>query len=257
MGSYQEFDEFLRRASEDENLGNKNNWFFVFRKAMDGFHNRAEAVRMHDTLLHGWIPKKRGPEDSEYHISAMLFNMDSALECLTFALNSFGKVVNSQFFSISDKDNLKKVSPKNITQEFIYQSRKKHSDIFIGYKNLFPRLQEYWILKVEMQNIIIANHDVSKHRHSIYSSGLRNTSAPHNFYEQLGIKGVVQEEHLYWPMKEVILQKDPKETLDKQDPKNTILLEELTAIFFEFINESGKKIFQDMEDYFEKNPFKK
>lgn len=183
--------------------------------------------------------------------------MDSALECLTFALNSFGQAVNSQFLSISDKDKLKKVSPKNITQELIYPFKKENkSDIFISYKNLFPNLQEYWISKIEMQNIIIANHDVSKHRHSIYSSGLRNTSAPHNFYEQLGIKGVVQEEHWYWPMKEVILQKDPKETLDKQDPENTILLEELTAIFFEFINESGEKILQDMKDYFEKNPFK-
>jgi hypothetical protein len=60
MASYKEFDEFLSQASEDENLGNENNWFFVFRKAMDGFYNRVEAVNIHNELLHGWIPKKEG-----------------------------------------------------------------------------------------------------------------------------------------------------------------------------------------------------
>lgn len=252
---YQDIDELLRKSSEEANLWNKNNWFFIFRIALHWFYNRLNAVQIHNELLHSWIPIKRWPGDTEYHLSSILFNMDSALECLIFSLNAFWQVIYpNKFYKIDNENELKKISPKNITQETFKEIK---LEIYIGYKELFPELQKYRDTKKEIQNIIFSNHDVSKHRHSIYMSWLCNITPPNGFYESLGIKGNKEEEHQYRPMKEIPLYKNPKVTLEKQDSKNTMLLEDIIPAFFEFIDNSWKKILQDLNNYFEKNPLNK
>ncbi len=254
--NYNKIDELLRKASEKENLGNKYNWFFVFRNALYAFYNRIGAVHYHYDLMHRWIPMERNPNEDEYHLTSILFNMDSAIECLIFALNSFGQVVDSKNFYLINLDNeLRNISPKNIIQEFNYLNKK--NNIYIGYNKLFNELQKYWLSKKELHDIIIDNHDVSKHRHSIYGSSLRDIAAPDGFYEILGVKGNIDEEYKYWPVKEVYLHIKPKQALIFEGEADSTTLEKIVPEFFEFIEISSTKLLNDLNLYFLDNPLTK
>src|SRR5207247_7613173 len=86
----EQLDQFGQLAHESQNLGNADNWVFVFRAGVRGLTSRCNGIVWHSELFHAWIPV--APlEGREHHIAAMLFCMDSAMECLVFALNALGQ----------------------------------------------------------------------------------------------------------------------------------------------------------------------
>jgi len=67
-------------------------------------------VQQHYFEVHAWLPRVRIPTDIEYHLASILFQMDSALECLTFALNAFGWIVMPLGFrDVTDAKALKRI----------------------------------------------------------------------------------------------------------------------------------------------------
>ena len=127
---FEKLDEFALLACQDNNLGNTPNWFGCFRGGLYGFYGRVFGIGEHFRLLHEWLPPRpRLPQDTEYHLSSTLFDMDSAVECLTFAFNALGfAALPEGFRDTTEPKSLMRISPKDIHE-------------MSGYKNVYPNLQ--------------------------------------------------------------------------------------------------------------------
>jgi hypothetical protein len=241
LNSFRQLDDFAEMASKEHNYGNNYNWFFDFRGGLFGFYERMHAFAKHYFLVHEWIPVPRN--DSEYHLSAIFFNMDSAVECLTYSLNAFGNSFSAkEFHDISEFKELKKITPYNIIGT---PTAKPLS----GYSKYFPKLQSFWQKNQDLLSIIINLHDVSKHRKTIYQGGMARLDPPSGFYESLGINEEACKS-MYWPMAEIIISDNPKEPVfdkntNSNKKSNSMLLEELAPTFCDFINTSGKLILEE------------
>src|SRR5438552_7832368 len=86
----EKLDQFALLASQDYNFGNATDWFGCFRGGLYGAYARLRAVQKHYFEVHAWLPVPRVLAHAEYHLSSIFFNMDSALECLAFAINALG-----------------------------------------------------------------------------------------------------------------------------------------------------------------------
>ncbi len=242
LNSFNELDEFAHLACQDYNYSNTNNWFLDFRGGLFGFYQRMDGFAKHYFLVHEWIPVPRN--DVEYHLSAIFFNMDSAIECLTYTLNAFGNAFSAnEFYDISESNKLKKINPYNIIGKSTVLPLN-------GYLRFFPKLQSFWQNNQDLLSIVMNLHDVSKHRKTIYEGGMSRLDPPIGFYESLGI---TEEAHkfLYWPMAEIILSDNPKEpvfdktTNTNKKSENSMLLEDLAPMFCDFINKSGQLIIEE------------
>ena len=87
---FEALDQLALLARQDYNLGGAGDWFGEFRGGLYGFYGRLHGVQIHYSEVHAWLPRARIPTDTEYQLTTILFQMDSALECLTFALNALG-----------------------------------------------------------------------------------------------------------------------------------------------------------------------
>ena len=124
----------------------------------------------------------------------------------------------------------------------------------LGYKTIFPTFQECWHRKRELLSIIIEQHDVSKHRETIFVGGMHRLDPPLGFYESLGLKDDAEIGSHFWPMAEIILQKDPKSVRMGRIPQTTseqILLEDIAKEFCDFLKESGQNLFKDAKSNIE------
>jgi hypothetical protein len=124
----------------------------------------------------------------------------------------------------------------------------------LGYKTVFPTLQSYWQSKRNVIAIIIEQHDVSKHRETIFEGGKARSDPPPGFYESLGIAGNDEMKWMYEPMAEIILRNNPKSAyVDRkpQEVKDFIMLKSIADDFVKFIRESGKLSFQDAKSNIE------
>ncbi|MGB2815075.1 MAG: hypothetical protein WBC75_08320, partial [Dehalococcoidales bacterium] len=88
LSSYEALDNFALLADQKYNLGDRNGWFNCFRGGLHGLYARVMGVKMHYHKLHAWELEVKTPQVTEYNLSSILFNMDSAIECSVFALNA-------------------------------------------------------------------------------------------------------------------------------------------------------------------------
>ena len=138
LSSYNDLDNFALLATQSYNLGDKDDWFGQFRGGLYGLYNRILGVEVHYHEVHSWTPPLSpisGIQRAEYHLSSILFNMDSAIECMVFALNALGYITNStQFLDVSDEKKLRKISPNNI----LGKPPDYLGGVVEGYDNYFP-----------------------------------------------------------------------------------------------------------------------
>ncbi len=248
LSDYGLLDQFAQLACQSYNLGNRADWFGSFRGGLYGFHARIHGLITHYLNVHEWLPAPRIPSETEYHLASIFFNMDSAIECLTFALSSLGYAAAPEAFrDMSSEKALMQISPKDIIGE---PSAKLPRPPISGYKLFFPKFQAHWQAHSDLLSTIIEQHDVSKHRETIFEGGMSRLDPPPGFYEALGIGDDRAEQSMYWPMAEIILRKNPKSVRGGRRPQeaaDSVLLETVASDFCLFINKSGECAFQDAE----------
>lgn len=232
-----ELDKFALLACQSYNLGNSTYWFGLFRGGIYAVYNRTSGIIRHYYQVHAWIPQARILADAEYHLSSIFFNMDSALECLTFGINALGNAVDPTLFrNVTDAKALQAVNPADIF------GRSRVAPLS-GYTKYFPQLQTLWKNRLPLIEEIRDQHDVSKHRQVIFIGGQSRSDPPVGFYEALGIQDDPRATFPFQPMAEIILKPDPKAPRGTRTPRSSSgqrLLEELATEFVELLNESAK-----------------
>jgi hypothetical protein len=139
---------------------------------------------------------------------------------------------------------LRKISPNNILGK-----PPNYLDGFKeGYDNYFPSLKNYWHENRDLILKISEQHDVSKHRSTIFPGGSIRNDPPPGFFEKLGIEGDKGKQALVSPMAEILLTSQPKTPWRKRQPqeyKDIDKLEDVTERFCTFINICGVKVLED------------
>lgn len=241
---FRELNQFALLACQKYNLGNKPDWFGSFRGGLYGFYARVHGVQVHNRALHNWIPPRlHTPKDTDYNLSSIFFNMDSAIECFTFALNALGfAALPAGFNDIADSKKLRRIAPHNILGNPLNMKP------LPGYSKIFPSTQNYWQENRQILDRIFELHDVSKHRTMIDRGGQFNMEAPSGFFESLGINPREAGAMLIRPHQEIILEKEPKIPREQRAPsdcKARETLEDLVPRYFEFLRTSGSLALQD------------
>ena len=235
-------DRFALLACQSYNLGNKGDWLGCFRGGPYGLYARIHGVKVHFYEVHAWRLKVRTPGETEYHLSSVFFSMDSAVECFVFGINGLGNAVApKEFLDVTDDKDLRRVAPWNVLGN-------KGQSPMVGYTHYFPSLQAYWQESRDLLDTITEQHDVSKHRSTIYQGGRHRADPPSGFYEALEIENVPDAQFRFWPMAEIILRPEPKTPLSKRKPVaqgSVKKLETVAETFCEFINTSCLKAFDD------------
>lgn len=242
MSSYQELDTFALLAVQKYNLGDKGDCFLHFRGGKSGLFARVAGVQIHYRKVHSWNLEII-PVPVEYHLSSILFNMDSAIECMSFSLNALGCIADSaQFHDVTDIRALKRINPYNI----IGRPPNYNRDFVSGYDTYFPNLKKYWQENRDLIQIIAEQHDVSKHRTMIYQGGKINLNPPPGFFRKLGIKDNKGMQMLCSPMEEILLIQQPKTPWRQREKgKPPYLLETIAERFCIFITTCGEKALKD------------
>lgn len=154
-----------------DKFGDTGYWISNFNRAIDGIRARIFGLKIHYNSLQSirnediFDLQKYNFIELDHHLSDILFNLDSSIECFVFALNAFGYgVIDSNLFiSIEDEKKLRKIKPDNIFVE-------KNNIHYIKY---FPNLMNYWlenpihkyhVTPKQLWESIRDNHDISKHR---------------------------------------------------------------------------------------------
>ncbi len=86
---WEEADEWALAAHQHHHLGNAGDWFGCFRGGYYGMKHRVYGLTRHYDWLHQWS-EMTGFDNHEFNFVSFMFNADSALECMIFALNGFG-----------------------------------------------------------------------------------------------------------------------------------------------------------------------
>jgi hypothetical protein len=245
---FESLDQLSLLARQDYNLGGAGDWFGDFRGGLHGLYARLYGVQLHYSEVHAWLPRARIPTDTEYHLASILFQMDSALECLAFALNALGwAVLPGGFRDVTDAKKLKQINPLDILGD---PARIPPLAPQPGYAQLFPTLQGVWQAQARLIAQIRDLHDVSKHRRTVFVGGQARLDPPAGFYEALGIPEDPSRRALLWPMAEIILMHDPKLPAVQRTPKPVEqgeLLEDLVPSFAELINHSAAAALADAQ----------
>lgn len=241
-------DQLALLARQDYNLGGVGDWFGEFRGGLYGFFARLYGTQRHYSEIHAWLPCIRTPTDTEYHLASILFQMDSALECLTFALNALGWIVMpTGFHDVTDAKALKKISPFDILGN---SSKFSCTPPLTGYAHVFPTVQKAWQKESQLIGRVFELHDVSKHRRTIYEGGQARMDPPNGFFESLGLSGDPLQRAPFWPMAEILLMNDPKlpAICNTHAPsRKSELLEELVPAFVTLIKETGLSAINDAQ----------
>lgn len=240
-------DEFALLARQDYNFGNGTDWFGAFRGGLNGFYARIYGVKTHYESVHAWLQKLRTPSETEFHLASIFFNMDSAVECFTFALNALGYAASpSSFQDVTSVKGLALIRPSDILG--FNPATRETGSALDGYALIFPRLQAYWQSNAELLSIITNLHDVSKHRQTIYTGGMMRSDPPAGFYEALGISDNSLQQSWFRPMAEIILVTDPKAPRTArrlQAAEDQRLLESIAPQFCDFVRESSTRALED------------
>ncbi|MCJ7508963.1 MAG: hypothetical protein MUO85_09600 [candidate division Zixibacteria bacterium] len=248
LSSYHNLEVFARRANQEDNLGDKGDWLNHFIWGLGGLRARVLGVKLNYSAVHSWELTKAVVlsginvyDLNEYYVSTILFNMDSAIECMIFMLNALGYAVDpNQFRDVANPEELKRINPRNILSD---EEKYKVS----GYAKYFPSLKDYCTENRDLICKIAEEHDVSKHRSAIFEGGMHRLDLPYNFFEELGItdKGL---QIVFSPFAEIILPSQPKipwRQRNHVEYKDITNLENIAEQFREFINICGVKILDD------------
>jgi len=217
--------------------GPENHWFFNFRRAIHGLASRLRGARLHYDALHSWFPPRITINDADYHVASALFNMDSAIECLVFALNAVGNGKEvSKFLDLTCSKSLRRITPAIVSGD------KSCS----GFADYFPRFTSHWEQSESVIESVLEYHDVSKHRHAVAGSGQLRTDPPPGFF--IGIPA--EHQFLMTPYAETILGPDAKLPMSerrndwKNEPQATF--EQLMSNFKPFIETALECALSDM-----------
>jgi len=251
LSRYQELDNFALLARQDYNLGNKGGWLGHFRGGLYGFYARLTGVEIHYHQVHSWdlIASGRNPIHlAEYHLSSILFNMDSALECMVFALNALGYSVEStQFLDVAKENTLRQVTARNILGRRSDTSK----GIVPGYGKYFPSLKSHWQENRSLIQTIEDHHSVSKHRQTVFTGGRKRDDPPPGLLRALGTGHDVAEITLMAPWAEVNLKQKPRTFAHRPEPipndGEIVNLEELAMRFCDFTNACSVKALEDAQ----------
>lgn len=240
--SLKELDQFALLACQEYNYGNSTDWFGSFRGGLYGLYSRLNAAQKHYYEVHAWIPLPRKLADAEYHLASLFFFMDSAIECMTFALNALGNCVSAtEFRDVTDERSLRKIRPNDILGD-------TKNKPLIGYGNFFPSLQAHWQKNSSLIQQVLDQHDVSKHRETIFKGGKVRSDAPPGFYKSIGIDIDDKAILLFHPFEEINLHPDPKSPRVSRIPTplaDQLHLEPLANAFCDFMNESAQLAITD------------
>ena len=239
-------DRFALLARQDYNLGGNGEWFGCFRGGIYGLYARIYGVRVHFHEVHAWHPETKGLADTEYHLSSIFFNMDSAMECFVYAINALGFAASSTaFLDVTNDRALRQVAPWNILG-------RDTNPPLAGYNLYFPNLQAHWQENQSLLDTITEQHDVSKHRSSIFVGGQARNDPPAGFYEKLGIGDDRTARALLRPMAEILLRPEPKTPPGQRQVATRADFETLEAVgeaFCAFINTSGVEALEDAKSH--------
>jgi len=245
LSPYDDLDKFALLADQEYNLGDTGDWFNCFRGGLYRLYARVMGVQIHYYKVHSWEPAIKDPSMTEYHLSSILFNMDSAVECMVFALNALGYITDSsKFLNVTNEKDLSKICPYNILGK-----PPEYSTGYIqGYDDYFPSLKSCWHENRNLIRTISEQHDVSKHRSTVFSGGRSRNDPPPGFFEKLGIAGDKVKQIFFTPMEEIILTYQPKTPWRQRKPhdyKDIDKLEDIAERFCTFINTCGTKALGD------------
>jgi hypothetical protein len=233
-------DDFGLLATQVYNLSNRGNWFYWFRRGVRGLQARIYGVGLHYYEVHAWHPRRRSRVETDYHLASIFFGMDSALECVTFAMNALGNAVDpAQFKDITDEKALRGIAPHNIVGGS--DPANKRQQPLPGYGLYFPEVQKYWQTNRALVDLVMEHHDISKHRTAMSADGRINRDAPPGFFEALGIGEDLGTRFQFSPLEEILLEPEPKKPLDNRAEvkyEDVKRLEDLAEEFCEFINKS-------------------
>jgi hypothetical protein len=155
-----DFVEFLKNKR-----GNDRAWVQTCRWGLRGMESRLLGIQYNSSEL-----MKCDTDDYfllDSFLSSIFFHMDSAFECLVFAINAIGNPLDSEkFYKVNSASELRKVNPSNvITSNRAYE----------GYSHVFPKFQKYCLIKKEFINKLNDYHDVSKHRRMLDFGAMSKT----------------------------------------------------------------------------------
>jgi hypothetical protein len=153
----------------------RSDWLLEYRGGLRGAYSRILTVDRHYSMLHEYQARaeKRGAVENpnvwavecEYHAGAILFGMDSSLECLVYALNAIGFARDATAFrDITDSTALRKIRPDDILGGSM-------SPALGGYVKYFPTTSALWSDNATMLRTLFNYHDASKHRSAIVQGG--------------------------------------------------------------------------------------
>jgi hypothetical protein len=215
-------DELALLARQSYNLGDHGRWLGAFRGGCKGFQVRLYAVERHYAELHAWQLRCRWHLEPEYQLASIFFGMDSALECFLYAMNALGYGAHpTDFVDITTEKGLKSIAPWMILGGV---SRPAHP----AFSHHYPRVSSIWHQHRDLIDEIQRQHDVSKHRTSIYRGGQSRMDPPPGFYARLGLPENDPRRFDFAPMAEVILDPDPKRP--GSSPRQNVKYEDLRTL---------------------------
>ncbi len=245
ISNYGQLDAFAAQASQATNLGDMGAWFLTFRSGLYGFYARLRGVATHYQQVHQWLPNPRDSIETEYHLASILFNMDSSIECFTYALNAIGFAASPDGFrDVTNASQLRQIKPQDVLGNMSIRP----AIPMAGYSTIYPSCKSLWQSKADLINRIQENHDVSKHRSMTNRGGMHRLDPPPGFYEGLGIPDDPSLRSRYWPMAEILITENPKSPWATQiaSPARVAdTLEAMAAEFTDLVNETGIAALRD------------
>lgn len=225
MSALAALDEFALLARQDYNLGNRGSWFTHFRGGAHAVFNRVYGVGAHYAAVHGWTGESWS-QTAEYHLASIFFGMDSAIECLVFALNALGWGAGSEFRDVSDSCALRRVRVEDVTGD----------RPIAGFVDLFPEISATFARHEATIRTIVEQHDVSKHRETIFAGGALRDDPPDGYFQSFGVAPGGSAAASITPMEEILLLEDLKTPASKRESQEYDPEMSLEAVGKRFVN---------------------
>lgn len=238
--SFKQLDKFALLCDQDYNYGNHGQWFNNFRGGLFGAYNRVNGISETYKRLHSWFPAPPYVHAVETHLANLFFNMDSCLECLVFALNALGYCAKpEEFHDITDSTDLRRIRPENI----VGNSASTPPQLpLTGYTKIFPSVVKHWQEHEWLMRIIFEQHDVSKHRKTIFVGGRVRSDVPPGYFKSLGLAEGDLRRSILRPMAEISLFPEPKLPISSMiNParEDMHVLEDIAPQFQMFVDATG------------------
>jgi hypothetical protein len=205
---------------------------------------RVWGFQCHYFEAHNWVRRGGLRLEHEYHLATMLFQMDSSIECMVYAANALGNAFAAQdFHDVTDLAALRRVNPGNVLET----GAKGRP----GYAKHFPRFTHLVRTYRPLIEVIMENHDVSKHREMNFVGGKMRMDPPYGFYEAHGIDGEHPAASHLAPMETILLLPDPKvppmQRLAAAPREEPIIFERVAELYARFMSAVGYVLLSDTQ----------